>query len=218
MKKKFLSMAFAAVMLLSVFAAGAYADEDISSLYGDDDYDEEPADYDDYEDDMYLYEEEDGYYPEYYYDESEENTEETYGGGKNYLEDIKKYEKESGGKKEDDGAIKVYYQDEEIEFDVAPVIVEGRTLVPMRAIFEKLGADIGWNGETRTVTAVKYDVTVSIAIGSNCLYVNGKEVELDVPAQIFGDRTFLPLRAISEAFGAKVDWYGDTKTVTINQA
>ena len=86
----------------------------------------------------------------------------------------------------------------------------------MRAIFEKLGAVVGWDGETRTVTAVKDDLTVSLEIGSFDMYVGDKVTTLDVPALIYGDRTLVPLRAISEAFGCTVDWNGDTRTVSIN--
>ncbi len=211
MKRKFLSALLAGVMLLTGFAAYAYADDDDDSpSYSDDEYDDEPVYEDDYDDDMYL--DEYGDADLYYYDDAYgEVSEPSYG------EESYKDSKETDSK-DADGEIKVFYQGKEIEFDVAPVIVEGRTLVPMRAIFERLGAGIEWDDETRTVTGTKFGVTVSIAIGSKVLYVNDTAVELDVPAQIFGNRTFLPLRAISEAFGAKVGWDGDTRTITINQA
>ena len=104
-----------------------------------------------------------------------------------------------------------------VEFiDQAPVIVEGRTLLPLRMVFELLGATVDWNGDTQTVTAVKDGVTVTITIGSNKLYVNGEAKTLDVPAQIMNERTMVPVRAASEAFGCNVGWDAATSTVTIN--
>ena len=112
--------------------------------------------------------------------------------------------------------ISVTLNGEALVFEQAPVIVEGRTLVPLRAIFEALGASVEWNGETKTVTSVKDDVTVKLTIGSNTLYKNDEAVELDVPAQIFGEGyTMVPIRAVSESFGIKVEWDDATKTVIL---
>lgn len=111
--------------------------------------------------------------------------------------------------------ISVFLNGNEIIFDQPPVIQNGRTLVPLRAIFEALGATVDWDGNTRTVTATKGDTIVKITIGDNKLYKNGKVIELDVPAQIINDRTLVPVRAVSEAFDCKVDWDGETKTVII---
>lgn len=103
-----------------------------------------------------------------------------------------------------------------INFDVAPIIENGRTLVPLRAIFEALGAIVEWNDDTQTVTAQKDDITVSLQIGSNELIKNGHErITLDVSAQLIGGRTLVPTRAIAGSFGAVVEWDEDTKTVTI---
>ena len=113
--------------------------------------------------------------------------------------------------------ISVTLNGERIDFDQPPVIVNDRTLVPLRAIFEALGATVAWDDNTRTVTAKKDSMFISLAIGSDKLYVNDKEITLDVPAQIVNDRTLVPVRAISESFGCKVDWNGDTRTVIINE-
>lgn len=99
--------------------------------------------------------------------------------------------------------------------DQKPVIKNDRTLIPLRAIFEALGADVDWNDETKTVTSAKGDIKISLAIGSDQLYVNGEAKTIDVPAQIINDRTMIPLRAVAESFGCKVDWVGETKTVII---
>ena len=111
--------------------------------------------------------------------------------------------------------IKVYVNGEQVEFDVKPVIENERTLVPMRAIFEALGAEVDWNQETETVSATRGSDTVRITINSNQLFKNNKAVELDVPAKIIDERTLVPVRAISESFDADVQWDGATQTVNI---
>lgn len=113
---------------------------------------------------------------------------------------------------------KVYLDGNMLAFDVPPVIEEGRTLVPLRAIFEALGAEVTWDGDTRTVTAQKEQVKIQLQIGSNTACINNQPVELDVPARIVNDRTLVPLRFVGEALGAEVDWDGATRTVRIEQA
>lgn len=114
-----------------------------------------------------------------------------------------------------DNEISVTYNGQAIEFDQAPVIQDGRTLVPLRAIFETLGAEVYWNGDIQTVTAYRYDDVISLQIGSNILFKNDTEIEIDVPAQIINDRTLVPVRAISEAFEYDVAWDDYTRTVII---
>ncbi len=96
-----------------------------------------------------------------------------------------------------------------------PVIVEGRTLVPLRSVFEALGATVSWDNDTRSVTSVKGDVTITLAVDSKEMTVNGTVKTLDVPAQIMNDRTMVPVRAVAEAFGANVNWDNETRTVVI---
>jgi hypothetical protein len=114
-----------------------------------------------------------------------------------------------------DKGISVYIDNEPVTFDVPPQIINDRTMVPLRAIFEVLGASVDWNQETKTVTSTKGDTTVKLTIDSNIMYVNGNAVTLDTPACVIDDRTLVPVRAISESYNAKVDWDGDTKTVNI---
>ena len=102
-----------------------------------------------------------------------------------------------------------------VNFDQPPIIIDGRTLVPLRAIFEALGATVDWNGNTQTVTSKKGSTSISLSIDSNSMYKNGKSVTLDVPAQLINDRTLVPARAVAEAFGCDVDWDDTTKTITI---
>ena len=113
--------------------------------------------------------------------------------------------------------VSVTLDGEKIEFDQNPVIKNGRTLVPVRAIFEALGASVDWNQETKTVTSVLGDKTVKLTIDSNIMYVNDTEFELDVAAEIINDRTLVPVRAVSEAFECKVGWNDAIKTVLIEK-
>lgn len=98
--------------------------------------------------------------------------------------------------------------------DTVPTIENGRTLVPLRTIFESLGALVQWDGNTQTVTATKGNTEIKLVIGGQA-YKNGQSVPLDVPAKIIDGRTMVPLRFVSEALGCKVGWGGETQTVTI---
>lgn len=99
--------------------------------------------------------------------------------------------------------------------DVPAQIIGERTMVPLRAIFEALGASVEWDDATKTVTSVKGETTVKLTIGDNSIYKNGEAKALDVPAQIVDNRTLVPVRAIAESFDAQVGWDGPTQTVTI---
>lgn len=99
--------------------------------------------------------------------------------------------------------------------DLQGKIIDGRFLVPMRSIFESLGASVDWDGTTRTVTGFKDDVLVRLIIDDKSAMVNGKKYELDVPAQIINSRTYVPLRFISESLGADVNWDADNRLTVI---
>lgn len=113
----------------------------------------------------------------------------------------------------DDTAMKV--NDATTTLDVPAQIINDRTMVPLRAIFEALDATVEWDGETRTITGKKGDTTVVLVVDNTEMKVNDTVKTLDTPAQIVNDRTLVPARAISEALGADVQWDGDTRTVTI---
>jgi len=100
-------------------------------------------------------------------------------------------------------------------FDAAPVNVNGTVLVPMRAIFEALGASLQWNDATQTVTATKGETVITLKIGANSATVNGKTVALAQPAQTVNSRALVPTRFIAEALGANVGWDAATNTVVI---
>lgn len=115
---------------------------------------------------------------------------------------------------------------EELNLDVAPQIIDGRVMVPIRGVLENLGALVKWDDETQTVSARKSSKTVSLEIGSNDVTLDKGEtnddgssktetIQTDVAAQLVSDRTLVPLRVISEAMGYSVDWNNETYTVSI---
>lgn len=112
--------------------------------------------------------------------------------------------------------ITVILNGQELTFDQPPIIKDDRTLVPLRAIFEAMGAAVDWNGNTQTVTSTKGSTTISMTIGSNIMLKNSVEIYLDVPAQLVGDYTMVPVRAVAEAFGADVNWEESTRTIYID--
>ncbi|NLD50513.1 MAG: hypothetical protein GX660_25505 [Clostridiaceae bacterium] len=98
---------------------------------------------------------------------------------------------------------------------VTPMVEEGRTLVPFRAVAECIGAEVLWNDKLKKVTVKKGDRLVELTIGSKSAFVNTKLVELDVPAKIVEGRTVLPLRFVSESLDATVTWIPDGKVIVI---
>ena len=119
-------------------------------------------------------------------------------------------------------AISVIINGSKTDFDVPPQIIEGRTLVPMRKIFETLDAKVNWIGESNTIIAAKDENVIVMNIGSktfsvtNVITAETKNIGLDVPPQVINDRTLVPIRAVSEALDKNVDWDNNTKTVTIS--
>ena len=112
-------------------------------------------------------------------------------------------------------SIMVKVKGKNVVFDVPPVLKNDRTLIPVRAVSTALGATVGWNENTNTVTITKDGFVITLVIGSDIANVNGVENKLDAPAEVISNRTFVPLRFISEAFNQKVDWQEDTQTVVI---
>lgn len=111
--------------------------------------------------------------------------------------------------------ISIFIDGVRLSTDQAPVMVNGRTMVPLRAIFEAFNASIKWNQKTQTVTATKDDTTIMLKIGSKTATINNKAVTLDVPGQNLKGRTMVPTRFVSEALGHDVGWNPSTKVVTI---
>ena len=100
-----------------------------------------------------------------------------------------------------------------------PFIENDCTLVPMRAIFEALGASVDWDGETRTVVSYDpvSDVSITLQIDSDTMFVGETPVTLETPARIANDVTVVPVRAIAEGMNSVVGWDGETRTVTVEK-
>ncbi len=111
--------------------------------------------------------------------------------------------------------INVTISGKKLDFDVQPVMESDRVLVPMRAIFENLGATVSWDNDTSTAIAVKGDKVIIIQIDNSKAFINTEVKELDVPARLISDRTLVPVRFVSEALNCKVDWNQDEQTVVI---
>lgn len=114
-------------------------------------------------------------------------------------------------------SIRVMIDNRQINFDTNPQIVNGRVLVPMKAIFEELGLSVMWNQETKTVTGYNRDMTVVLTIDSNRAIVNNQEMILDAPAMIIQGRTMIPLRFLSETLGYKVVWIQESNLILMSQ-
>ena len=111
--------------------------------------------------------------------------------------------------------ISVYFNGQKMEFDVPPILLNDRTMVPMRAIFEALGASVSWDDYTDTATGLKDGKSVSVTIDRPEAYVSAEKVMLDQSPVILNDRTLVPLRFVSESYDAEVGWDDKTQTVTI---
>ena len=111
--------------------------------------------------------------------------------------------------------ITVKIGDSLLETDVDPVEINGRVLVPMRAIFEAFEADVIWDEATKTATTIRGDLEIKVTENNNVAKINGQDYILDVPATIIDGRFVVPVRFIAENFGAKVDWLDLRRRVLI---
>lgn len=113
--------------------------------------------------------------------------------------------------------VTIMINEEKLQFDNEPIIVEGRTMVPLRAIFEKLGAVVSWNADTQTIFGSKDERTVTLTIGSSISKVSGTSLSMDSPPLIVEGRTMVPVRFIAESLGANVEWDAYSKIVRITE-
>lgn len=104
--------------------------------------------------------------------------------------------------------------DQTVVMDAAAFVEKGRTYVPVRYLGNALGAEVSWDGATRTATLRKGSVTVKLVVGSKTFYVNGEAKQMDVAPIVRKGRTYLPARYVAEAFSYQVSW--DTATQTVN--
>lgn len=101
------------------------------------------------------------------------------------------------------------------KFDTPPVIKEGRTLIPVRAISEALGASVAYNADEKAVTITKDDKVIVLYLGEQKVLVNGTETAIDVPAEVMNNRTMVPLRFIAEQLEFEVEWNQELQTIEI---
>lgn len=112
-------------------------------------------------------------------------------------------------------AVYLKYNDTILASEQPPVIEDGRTLVPIRFLFEQMGATVDWNGETQTATITQNNTAVAFSIDDTEADVNGQTVSMDVPAKLVNGKTMVPVRFLSENLGYTVDWDGDNRIITI---
>ncbi len=112
--------------------------------------------------------------------------------------------------------ITIYVNEQILQCDVAPYIENGRTMVPMRKIFEALDAKVDWEGTTQTITATKDNTIITLQINNSTMYNNGVAEALDVAPVIVNSSTFVPIRAVSQSLKANVEWLGHNQSVYIN--
>lgn len=122
--------------------------------------------------------------------------------------------------------VEIYIDGEKLECEAAPVNIDERVLVPMRAIFEALGVEVSWDGAERTVWAARGDEFIGLTVDNdvmstgvynsdgNAVWVD--KIQLDVPAKIINDFTYVPVRAVSETLGTAVSWDGVNNRVVID--
>lgn len=107
------------------------------------------------------------------------------------------------------GDIEIIIDGKTIKTDVAPKIINNRTMVPMRSIFESMGASIDWDSKTKTVTGTRGKDVIKLQLGSSKASINGKEITLDVPARTMDQRTLVPVRFVAESLGSTVGWFNN---------
>ena len=134
-------------------------------------------------------------------------------GDKEYIEHVLRYFHR--GQIEYNGA-KVRLNGKYIKFsNQYPLVVNNRTLIPIRGVSEALGATVSWDGDTACATIRKGSTTIKLYINSEDAYVNGEPYVLDVPAELINNRTMVPIRFVAEALGTEVDWNQETCTVEL---
>ena len=104
------------------------------------------------------------------------------------------------------------------ESGTSPVIIDGRTLVPIRAVIENLGGEVSWDNKTKTAALTYNNDEIKLTIDSKTALFNENEKTLDTAPVIINSRTMLPLRFVAESFGFATDWEAKTKTITVTKA
>ena len=113
--------------------------------------------------------------------------------------------------------IKIYVDNEKVLFDVEPFIENGRTLIPLRGVFEKLGAKVDWNKSLQEVVIKDDNNEIEMILGKDKVIVNGIVKDIDVPTKMINSRTFAPVRFIAESLGHTVRWDGNDGSIYITK-
>ncbi len=129
--------------------------------------------------------------------------------------DVKASEIQGASKGQIKEKVKIKVRGNPLISDLPPVIRDGRTLIPVRAVIMGLGALVEWDAEERKITVSKGDITIVLYADEYIFYVNGVKKELDVPAQLISNRTFVPLRFLAMALNIPVDYDEDNDEVII---
>ncbi len=116
---------------------------------------------------------------------------------------------------EDNILIKVYINEEQVNFDKQPLMIQDTTMVPFRALFEKLGVSIVWNPLLQEIIGTRDELTIRLTVGKSDAFVNGKLTKLNVPAQLIDGSTYVPLRFIGEALDSEVNWDSGKRSIFI---
>ncbi|MFD0694955.1 stalk domain-containing protein [Paenibacillus sp. GCM10027628] len=116
---------------------------------------------------------------------------------------------------DDQKPITVFVDGQQLNFEVSPVIQDGTTLVPMRAVFEKLGLKVEWNASAKTITGTKDGLSIQMQIGNKEVSVNGKIISLEVAPNIIEGSTLVPLRFVGEASGNEIAWDGTNRRIDV---
>ncbi|TCK93343.1 copper amine oxidase-like protein [Natranaerovirga hydrolytica] len=142
----------------------------------------------------------------------------------NYLdEDLELLQKNTKQIEEDNEGIhivpfeNVFFNNRNVKFDTPPVIKGNRTLVPVRAITEGMGAEVVWDQETQIITVTKENVEIILELGNNIAIVNGEEVEIDTEVEIMSNRTYVPLRFISETLDVYINYDEETGSIELEE-
>ena len=123
----------------------------------------------------------------------------------------------------EDRQVSIIIDGQPLVSDVAPQLVNSRTMLPMRAIFEALGAEVNWLGDDEIIIATRGETMITLKIGQPIMSIQkisdnkNNVIELDVAPYLHSSRTMVPVRAIAEALDAKVEWIDETWTVVITQ-
>lgn len=113
--------------------------------------------------------------------------------------------------------IRLIIEGKQVEADVPPMISNGRTMVPLRVVAEKMGAEVQWDQESQTATIVQAQKSVKLQLNNKRASINNKSVQLDTPPQIVNQRMLLPLRFVGEALGSTIGWEQTSRTVVANR-